>query len=545
MKMSVEDMSKEIDAARDRKVRLTGKQKRQARNAVKRNPKPPTDEGVSSHTAAEPTDRRHERHVKPAPHHTKPAPDVVFNDLSANVYRVSARIAGSLRFSIKLRIALSHVLLLGRKVFLAAFLIVAAVALMHMGTYKARFEEGLNAITAMESGDIDQSDWSDTGVDVVWLGVDDRDANTDYYSDADVSSTVNAYRLPLPKGWGIEFSPVNNNPDRPELSDVFVISARGDYEMRLNMRESTIILAWCGFALAVYWVVGSMAMLNEGQGVSARLLAPITYIANTAEQLSEQNLSMRINVAGTQNELRNLAMMVNGMLDRIESAYNRQKQFVSDASHELRTPIAVLQGYADLLARWGKDAPDVRDESIQAIQNETRSMKELVENLLYLARHDKGTLKLNPEPFSSVELIQETVRETALIARGHHIETGGLEDCTLTADRSAIKQALRIFVDNAVKYTPTGGYVSLSCRVEDRMCSITVRDTGVGISKQDLPRIFDRFYRADSSRNTQAGGHGLGLSIARIIVTSHGGKLHVKSKPGSGSAFTIALPLKR
>ncbi|MDR1598739.1 MAG: HAMP domain-containing histidine kinase [Oscillospiraceae bacterium] len=496
-----------VSAAADKPPRLTGKQKRQARKSARR--KPPRDPSAPVQS----------------PDAGRVKPEALFNDLSVSVHSVSARAAGLLRFSIKLRIALAHVLLLGRRVFSAALIVVIAVAWTRWGMYSARYEEGLAAIEEMDLDEADPYYSPSPGVEVYVGG-----------AGGGLSG------IQLPKGWAVEWRPVDNDPLRPELMDIFISRDLGGYVVRLDTRETSVILAWCGFALAVYLLVMALAVLREGQGVSARLLAPITHITNTAEQLSEQNLSMRINVAGTQNELRNLAMMVNGMLDRIESAYNRQKQFVSDASHELRTPIAVLQGYADLLARWGKDAPEVRDESIQAIQNETRSMKELVENLLYLARHDKGTLKLNPEQFSAVELIQETVRETALIARGHHIVTGGLEDCVLTADRSAIKQALRVFVDNAVKYTPPGGFVSLSCLVENGQCLITARDTGPGISKQDLPRIFDRFYRADAARNGHAGGHGLGLSIARIIVSSHGGKLRVRSAPGVGSAFTIMLP---
>ncbi|MDR1262221.1 MAG: HAMP domain-containing histidine kinase [Oscillospiraceae bacterium] len=534
-------MSKDAAAVRDDTARQIKERKRKAYKDAKRKPRKDAKRKPRESDSRTAVDR------------DVYAPETAFNNLSASVHRVSAHAAGSLRLSIKLRIALAHVLLLGRKVFSAALLIIIAVAWSHWGMYQARYNEGL---TAIETMDLDANDpvYSPApGVEAAWEGYEAQEPSDDESSDGDsgwhmsdlYSRRENTRRLSLPNGWGVEWRTVDNDPERPERPDIFVIRASGGYMIRLDIRESTVILLWCGFALAVYWVVMTLAILREGQGVSARLLAPITHISNTAEQLSEQNLSMRINVAGTQNELRNLAMMVNGMLDRIESAYNRQKQFVSDASHELRTPIAVVQGYADLLARWGKDAPDVRDESIQAIQNETRSMKELVENLLYLARHDKGTLKLNPEPFSAVELVQETVRETALIASDHHIESGGLEDCTLIADRSAIKQALRIFVDNAVKYTPAGGYVSLSCWVENRQCAITVRDTGAGISKQDLPRIFDRFYRADTARNIQAGGHGLGLSIARIIVSSHGGKLHVKSKPGIGSAFTIFLPVMR
>jgi len=231
-------------------------------------------------------------------------------------------------------------------------------------------------------------------------------------------------------------------------------------------------------------------------------------------------------------------------LDRLETAYNRQKQFVSDASHELRTPIAVLQGYANLLQRWGKDAPDVRDEAINAILNETESMKELVENLLFLARHDKRTLKLEYQRFPVGDLLREIVKETELIAREHKVVTGAIEDCRLTADRGAIKQALRIFLDNAIKYTPKGGFIYLSCQLSGGRCRVSIRDTGIGIQKDDLQRIFDRFYRADQSRSGQTvGGHGLGLSIARIIVSSHGGRIHVRSRVGQGSTFTISLPI--
>lgn len=230
------------------------------------------------------------------------------------------------------------------------------------------------------------------------------------------------------------------------------------------------------------------------------------------------------------------------MLDRIETAYNRQKQFVSDASHELRTPIAVLQGYAGLLKRWGKDNPDVRDEAIAAIASETQSMKELVENLLFLARHDKKTLSLSFAPFDSAEMLRELVKETEIIAVNHRVIGGTLAECTLLGDRAMVKQAVRIFVDNALKYTPPGGCVEIASRRLAQSLLITVSDNGPGIKKADLLRIFDRFYRADAARSGQVAGHGLGLSIARTIALSHNGKIHVKSKPGQGSAFSLELP---
>ncbi|GHU74085.1 hypothetical protein AGMMS49992_14560 [Clostridia bacterium] len=534
------EVSKSIDAARDNPSKRSVRSGHSSRKAYKAAQKAARKESKRHRNPAAVTPP--EEWIDPIrpPDGAKPTPEMVFNGVSAHVHNVTARVAGSFRFSIKLRIAMGHIALLMGRMFLAATLITIVVGWMYWPTYYGGFTAARQAI--------ERYDMDAVGSYSPYVQVEYREDGVDAEDSA-------AQPLVTIEGWSLESYPAavrGNGIGRLALPNLSVAYTQDGFRIVMDIGQAVAALIWCGFALAVYWLVAALAVLRDGQGISARLLAPITHIANTAEQLSEQNLSMRINVAGTQNELRNLAMMVNGMLDRIESAYNRQKQFVSDASHELRTPIAVLQGYADLLARWGKDAPDVRDEAITAIQSETRSMKELVENLLYIARHDKGTLKLNPEPFSPVELIQETVRETSLIARDHHIETGGLEDCVLVADRAAIKQALRIFVDNAVKYTPKGGYVSLSCHVTEHtersgkpVCSITVRDTGMGISKQDLPRIFDRFYRADPARNNQAtSGHGLGLSIARIIVQQHGGQLHVKSKPGEGSAFTLSLPLR-
>ena len=454
-------------------------------------------------------------------------PEAVFNDISTRVHSVSSGIVGNLRFSIKLRIALAHVWLLV-KVLPLTILVIAIAAGFALAPRFVDMRDAALAAAQDVSSDTQLIETAD-GVVMHRLAqpVGDKFATVEQ-GPAELSVRVG-------KGWGAMYDRV--------AGALFVTYARGDWQARFSLNNyQQIINVYC-ITFGIVWLMLILSVLRSGQRTSARLLAPIGDIADTARQLSEKNLSTRINVAGTQNELRNLAVMVNGMLDRIESAYNRQKQFVSDASHELRTPIAVLQGYASLLDRWGKDAPDVRDEAIAAIKNETQSMKELVEDLLFLARHDKRTLKLEPEEFSASELIMETVKETELIARSHKVETGKVQDCTLYADRSSVKQALRIFIDNAVKYTPPGGTVNISCDTANGQCGIAIRDTGMGIRKEDLPRIFDRFYRADQARNAQEGGHGLGLSIARIIITSHGGTINVRSKPGTGSTFTMWLPV--
>ncbi len=275
------------------------------------------------------------------------------------------------------------------------------------------------------------------------------------------------------------------------------------------------------------------------------VLAPIRDITELASTLSASNLSNRINIAGTKNELKDLAVVINSMLDRIERSYNSQKQFVSDASHELRTPIAVLQGYINLLKRWGKSDPEVLEEGISAIAQETESMKDLVESLLFLARHDKKTLMLEMEPFDALDILTELHREAAMVTPEDAFLLTSTQTCPMEGDRSMIKQVMRILCDNAVKYTPRGGTITLGIERRPGWVTLSVADNGPGISQEDLPRIFDRFYRADEARRSENGGHGLGLSIARIIVMAHGGKMRVRSKVGTGSTFYVDLPDKQ
>ena len=292
----------------------------------------------------------------------------------------------------------------------------------------------------------------------------------------------------------------------------------------------------CDFFRMVYF-------FRHDQRLNRRVLAPIRDIASMAETLSESNLSNRINIAGTKNELKDLASVINRMLDRIERSYNSQKQFVSDASHELRTPISVIRGYTDMLKRWGKDDPEVLDEGITAISQETEGMKDLVESLLFLARHDKKTMMMEVSAFDPSELIAEVRKEEAMVHTNYHFEIDQAETMKINADRNMMKQVVRILCDNAIKYSEPGKKVTLSCiRNADSMCCISVKDEGQGISQEDLPKIFDRFYRSDKARKSDTAGHGLGLSIARIIVIAHNGKIRVRSKPGCGTVFSVILP---
>ena len=302
------------------------------------------------------------------------------------------------------------------------------------------------------------------------------------------------------------------------------------------------ILFWVLLCLDLYRVG---YFLNHRDRLNRRVLKPITDMAETAAALSANNLSDRISVEGAKNELKDLALVINGMLDRIELSYNSQKQFVSDASHELRTPIAVIQGYVGMLERWGKTDKAVLDEGISAISQEAASMKELVERLLFLARHDKKTLMLEMEVFDPLEVMSEVHREARLLSPAHRFELNPAQNARISADKGMIKQLMRILVDNAIKYTPAGGSITLGVRRDGSSCYLSVTDTGAGISAEDLPKVFDRFYRCDEARKSQTSGHGLGLSIARIIVSAHGGHLRVRSKVGVGTTFTACLPLEK
>lgn len=289
------------------------------------------------------------------------------------------------------------------------------------------------------------------------------------------------------------------------------------------------------FGVVLFFSIISIAFSGRG------LFQPIKDMTQTVKDISERNLNLRLNVSGSKNELKELALTFNEMMNRIEDYYNRQKQFVSDASHELRTPIAVVQGYADMLDRWGKNDKEILQESIDAIKNESENMKELIDKLLFLARHDKDTFVFQKEEFSLSEMLLEIAKETQIIDSSHKIKIDVHEEVPIYADRNRIKQAVRILIDNAIKYTPSNGEIIISLENEVNDIALSIRDTGIGMTKEELRHIFDRFYRSDQSRTKDGGGHGLGLAIAKIIILGHNGMIRVKSKVGEGSEFIIFL----
>ena len=242
-------------------------------------------------------------------------------------------------------------------------------------------------------------------------------------------------------------------------------------------------------------------------------------------------------------DLQGLEEAINALLKRMHDSYRQQARFVSDASHELRTPIAVIQGYAGMLDRWGKQDEKILEESIAAIRSEADYMNHLIEQLLFLARGDTGRNQMDFRPVPLDELMQEVYEDFRLIDKTHDWRITVREGTVCTGDWDMLKQCVRILADNALKYTPENGVIHLKAYSDDagNPC-LQVQDSGMGIGREDAQHIFDRFYRSDPARSRSSGGTGLGLSIAAWIVERHGGHFDLISREGIGTRMTVCLP---
>ncbi|MGQ9546243.1 MAG: sensor histidine kinase [Dehalococcoidia bacterium] len=278
--------------------------------------------------------------------------------------------------------------------------------------------------------------------------------------------------------------------------------------------------------------------------LARRALKPVDKIAQTAQEIGEGDLSRRINV-DTKDELGRLAGTLNSMIERLEKAFRRQKQFTSDASHELRAPLAVIEAEATLALQKERAANDYR-QSLEIISREARQMSSLVDKLLALARADAGKERWNFTEVNVGRLISDLGTDVEILCqeKGLNFRIGETPDLLVRGDEARLRELFMNLFDNAIKYTPSPGTVSVSLRREGQMAVVAVTDTGVGIPGEDIPFIFERFYRVDKSRSRADGGSGLGLAICKHIAEAHGGKIEVESRPGEGSTFSVWLPLQ-
>jgi heavy metal sensor kinase len=300
-------------------------------------------------------------------------------------------------------------------------------------------------------------------------------------------------------------------------------------------------------------LVGTLALavlltlaLAAGGGIflAGRALKPVDKIAQTAQEIEEKDLSRRINV-NTRDELGRLAATLNAMIARLEKAFQRQKQFTSDASHELRAPLSVIEAESSLALQKERPSGDYR-QSLETISQEAKQMSSLIDQLLTLARADAGKEQWNFTEVSLDKLITDLSGDVEILCqeKGLTFQLGQTQDAIVKGDGVRLRELFMNLLNNAVRYTPAPGTVSVSLRREGQMAVVAIKDTGVGIPPEDIPFIFERFYRVDKSRSRADGGTGLGLAISWHIAEAHGGKIEVESQVGSGSTFSVWLPLQ-
>jgi two-component system OmpR family sensor kinase len=291
------------------------------------------------------------------------------------------------------------------------------------------------------------------------------------------------------------------------------------------------------------WGIGLLASVLLGDWIAKRTLRPITSITHTAEEIVvADDLSNRIDYDGPQDELGYLITTFNGMIRRLEKLFNSQQRFVADVSHELRTPITAIQSHLDLIERYGLKEDD---PSLKAVRSEAQRMSRLVGDLLMLAQADLGHLPIIEGDVQLDVLVLEVFEQALVLSKGQvKVHLGNLDQAKVTGDSDRLKQLMLNLVTNGIKYSSEGGTITISLKTDQSFAHVHVADTGEGIPPEDLPNIFDRFYRVDKARARAQGGVGLGLSIAKWIAEAHHGDITVESVEGEGTTFTLHLPLK-
>jgi heavy metal sensor kinase len=305
-----------------------------------------------------------------------------------------------------------------------------------------------------------------------------------------------------------------------------------------------------GSLITAFGLAIPLAILLASAGgyfLARQSLYPVVEMSTQAGRIGSNNLHERLPVSNAEDELGHLAASFNNLLDRLDQSFEQQRRFMADASHELRTPVAILCGEADVTLSQPSRSPEDYRATLDILRSEARRLKHIVEDLFTLARADAGQHPLTLSNFYLEELITECSRSMKTLAAAKQITLtcNASEELPIRADEALLRRMIVNLLDNAIKYTSPGGTVSVSCDAEDSQYVMTVSDTGQGIPLGLQPRIFERFFRADKVRSrsgSDGGGAGLGLSISQWIVQSHCGKLELTRSDQDGSTFTVHLP---
>ncbi len=288
-----------------------------------------------------------------------------------------------------------------------------------------------------------------------------------------------------------------------------------------------------------------LVAIAGGLFMAGRALGPIDRMTRAAESIGAEDLSRRLALPPSPDEIGRLAATFDRMLDRLDRAFQRQRQFTADASHELRTPLALLASQADVALDRPRKAHEYR-EVLASIRDDAAGMGQLLHQLLTLARADSGQESMVREPVALDALAHAVVESMTPLADMRHVRLTAVIDAPVTVegDQTRLTQLAINLIDNGLKFTPPGGIVTLSVARLNGCAALRVTDTGVGIASEHLPHLFERFYRADAARAREDGGTGLGLSICEWIARAHGGEIAVESRPGQGTTFVVRLPFR-
>jgi signal transduction histidine kinase len=326
--------------------------------------------------------------------------------------------------------------------------------------------------------------------------------------------------------------------DPPRCFRIDLFSAK-ELERNVNAQILTKLRNYSFGALGVLFV----SSLGVGWVIAGRVLRPIGRITSVARDIQATDMSRRIELPGPDDELKQLADTFDAMLARLDAAFDAQRQFTADASHELRNPLAIIRTNVDVALADPNPDPDELRQTIVVVKRASDRMARLVDDLLALARRQEPTLEHEPVDLGAAVAEASDDFVVPAAARSIVLDRAIAPGVTVTGDRDALKRAVANLLENAVRLAPQGSRIRLATGSEGDRAWIAVADEGPGISPEDQPHVFDRFWRADRARARADGGTGLGLAIVRQIVESHGGQIRLQSKVGVGSSFVIWLPV--
>jgi heavy metal sensor kinase len=307
-------------------------------------------------------------------------------------------------------------------------------------------------------------------------------------------------------------------------------------------RELSRLLAVLATAVPIAVLVSA----GFGLFLAQKALGPIQQLNRLTREITAERLDRRLPVANPSDELGTLTQTINAMIARLEQSFAEIRRFTADASHELRTPLTAIRTEAEVALRQPLNAGE-HQQLLGSVLEECERLTRLTDQLLMLSRADAAGQKLAREPIDLAGLLRNLVETMRPLAEAKRLtlKADGNGALTVRGDESSLRQVFCNLVDNAIKYTPEAGTIEVGIADKDEQAVVTIRDTGIGIPPEDLPRVFDRFYRVDKARSRDAGGSGLGLSIARSIVAAHGGRIELTSTPGRGTTCTVILPSRQ